>query len=47
MKASEEKLSKSQQKEKIRKRYKGIDQDELEVIPALPKEELYDENKDS
>lgn len=46
MKASEEKLSKSQQKEKIRKRYKGIDPDELEVIPALPKEELYDENKE-
>ena len=46
MKASEEKLSKSQQKEKIRKRYKGIDPEELEVIPALPKEELYDENKE-
>ena len=46
MKASEEKLSKSQQKEKIRKRYKGIDPDELEVIPALPKEKLYDENKE-
>lgn len=46
MKEIEEKLTKAEQKEKIRKRYKGIDQDELEVIPALPQEELYDETKE-
>lgn len=43
---NEEKLSKSEQKERIRQRYRGVDIDELEVIPALPKEELYDENKE-
>ena len=42
----EEKLSKSEQKERIRQRYRGVDIEELEVIPALPKEELYDENKE-
>lgn len=46
MKENEEKLSKQEQKERIRQRYRGVDIDELEVIPALPKEELYDENKE-
>lgn len=46
MKENEEKLSKTEQKERIRQRYRGVDIDELEVIPALPKEELYDENKE-
>lgn len=32
-------------KEKIRARYKGINPDELEVIPALPKENIFEENK--
>ena len=46
MKENEEKLSRSEQKERIRQRYRGVDIEELEVIPALPKEELYDENKE-
>ena len=46
MNEHEEKLSKSEQKERIRQRYRGVDIEELEVIPALPKEELYDENKE-
>lgn len=32
-------------KEKIRAKYKGINPDELEVIPALPKENIFEENK--
>ena len=30
------------QKARIRERYKGIDLDELDVIPAAPKENFYD-----
>lgn len=40
MKESEEKLTSAQQKAKIRERYRGIDADELDVIPALPPETL-------
>ncbi len=40
---SENKLS---QKEKIRQRYKGVDFDELDVIPALPQAGLYDETNE-
>ena len=29
------------QKSKIRERYKGIDPDELDVIPALPQEDIF------
>ena len=37
MNKSEEKLtSRELKKAKIRERYKGINQDEIEVIPALP-----------
>ena len=32
-------------KEKIRARYKGVNPDELEVIPALPKDNIFEENK--
>lgn len=32
------------QKEKIRERYKGIDSDKLNVIPALPQEDIFDDN---
>lgn len=46
MNENEEKLSKSEQKERIRQRYRGVDIEELEVIPAMPREELYDENKE-
>ena len=28
-------------KSKIRERYKGIDPDELDVIPALPQEDIF------
>ena len=34
-----------EKKEKIRERYKGIDPDRLEIIPAVPQEDFYDENK--
>ena len=36
-------LSKEQQKEKIRERYKGVDPDVLEVIPAKKKPDFYDD----
>ena len=34
-----------EQKQKIRERYKGVDTDELEVIPAIPQDDFYDEKK--
>lgn len=34
------------QKEKIRARYKGINTDELDVIPALPQVNFYEDNKE-
>ena len=37
MKEKEERIGNAaSQKEKIRQRYKGIDSDELDIIPALP-----------
>ena len=36
-------LSKEQQKEKIRERYKGVDPDVLEVIPARKRPDFYDD----
>lgn len=43
MKDIEEKLTSSAaQKEKIRQRYKGVDIDELDVIPALPQANFYE-----
>lgn len=33
-------------KEKIRQRYKGIDEDKLEVIPAIPIENIYDDQRE-
>ena len=40
MKETEEKAgSIAEQKRKIRERYKGISEDELDVIPALPQED--------
>ena len=42
MKETEEKaVSIAEQKRKIRERYKGISEDELDVIPAIPKEDFY------
>lgn len=46
---SEEKLqmkNTEDQKEKIRKKYKGIDFDELQIIPAKPQIGLYDEKNE-
>lgn len=42
MKETEEKAgSIAEQKRRIRERYKGISEDELDVIPAIPKEDFY------
>lgn len=41
MSEHEQKTNRNLQKEKIRQRYKGVDQDKLEVIPALPKENIF------
>ena len=37
--------TKNDQKKKIRERYKGISEDELDIIPAIPQDSFYDENK--
>ncbi|MBQ9168079.1 MAG: recombinase family protein [Ruminococcus sp.] len=45
MRENEEKLkTSSDQKSKIRERYKGINEDELDVIPAIPQEDFYRPN---
>ena len=36
-------LTAEEQKEKIRRRYQGINPDELEVIPALPQDNIYED----
>lgn len=42
MKETEEKiLSAAEQKRRIRERYKGVDPDSLDVIPAIPQEDFY------
>ena len=42
MKESEERISSSEeQKRKIRERYKGVDPDSLDFIPAKPKIDIY------
>lgn len=47
MKENEEKLdSNAAKKAKIRERYKGINADELDVIPALPQEDFYENNNE-
>ena len=44
MKDIEERLTSSAaQKEKIRQRYKGVDIDELDVIPAIPQANFYED----
>ena len=46
MKENEEHLrSVDQQKKKIRERYVGLSEDELDVIPEIPREDFYDETK--
>ena len=37
-------VNQEEQKQKIRARYKGVSKDELEFIPAKPKEKLFEEN---
>ena len=34
-----------EKKSKIRERYKGVSEDELDVIPAIPQDDFYNENK--
>ena len=47
MKENETQLRSSEsQKERIRARYKGIDPDELDVIPAVPQENFYEDDKE-
>lgn len=47
MKENEERLSNAAaQKEKIRQRYKGVDIDELDVIPALPQTNFYEDRRE-
>lgn len=38
-------VSQEEQKKRIRARYKGISKDELEFIPARPKEKLFEDNQ--
>jgi len=46
MKENEEHIRNTQeQKQKIRDRYKGVNEDELEVIPAIPQDDFYNESK--
>jgi len=46
MNENEKKIDSTEElKSKIRQRYKGIDTDELDVIPALPQESLMDDTK--
>ena len=42
---SEHIMTAEEQKEKIRKRYQGINPDELEVIPALPQDNIYEDKR--
>ena len=47
MKEKEERIGNAaSQKEKIRQRYKGIDADELDVIPALPQTNFYEDSRE-
>lgn len=47
MKENEEKLSSTAaQKEKIRQRYRGVNSDELDVIPAIPQTNFYEDQRE-
>lgn len=46
MKENEEHLSGDEQKARIRQRYKGISTDELDVIPAIPQTNFYEDRKE-
>ena len=46
MNETEQKLSSAEErKEKIRQRYKGIGDDQLSVIPAVPKPDIFDHER--
>ena len=47
MKENEERLRNiTTQKEKIRERYKGLSAEELDIIPALPQTNFYEDDRD-
>jgi len=47
MKENEERISTAaSQKERIRERYKGVDTDSLDVIPAIPQANFYEDNRE-
>lgn len=47
MKENEEKLSSTAaQKEKIRQRYRGVNSDKLDVIPAIPQTNFYEDQRE-
>lgn len=46
MKETEKLGSVKSQKDKIRERYKGIDTDQLDVIPALPQDSFYEDKRE-
>lgn len=39
-------MDKETRKDEIRKRYQGMNPDEIEVIPAIPEEDIFDDNKE-
>ena len=46
MKESEVRLTTAEaKKEKIRERYKGVSEDQLSVIPAVPKLDIFDKDR--
>lgn len=45
MREIEKHLSTEAQKDKIRARYKGVDTDELDIIPAIPEENFYEDQR--
>lgn len=46
MNETEQRLSSTEEKkEKIRQRYKGVGEDQLSVIPAVPKPDIFDHDR--
>ena len=45
MKENEERLSNQDRKSRIRERYRGVDEELLDVIPAVKQDDFYDEAK--
>lgn len=44
--SEEHSISIQEQKSKIRERYRGVDPDTLECLPARPPENIYDEDRE-